>query len=287
MVHYTQCTWAMNYINACRTHMTVGQGKFRKKRCSDNLLSLSQQIHTYSLRLIPSFENHFCCYSARKDEKQALWKIKASFRILFSDTCIYVCMRSASSSEEALCFLKEAFENAFWVVALKLHHIHTRPLGMGKKLPASLVGLMGTDSLITRPRVRRETWPGYEVKALSPYEPHTKVIQYFERSIASKMCDRIIFDIWMDCHTYTCRPTCVVNAFQCIGQTILIYFSQGLCHLSPRGWPMAQVPLQPRVHHLNHALLWVGLKLAPNVIKYGGWEVQGVSEVKPHGGDIS
>ena len=45
--------------------------------------------------------------------------------------------------------------------------------------------------------------------------------------------------------------------------------------------------MQPCVHHLNHALLGVGLKLAPDVIKYRGWEVQGISEVKPQGGDIS
>ena len=45
--------------------------------------------------------------------------------------------------------------------------------------------------------------------------------------------------------------------------------------------------MQPCVHHLNHALLGVSLELAPDVIKYRGWEVQGISEVKPHGVDIS
>ena len=111
MVHYTQRTWAMNYVNGCRTHMIAGQGEFSKKKKGVLIiLFLSQQIHTYSLRLMPSFENHFC-YSARKDEKQALWKTKASFRILFSDT-LSVCMRSASSLEEVpvLWSLKEDFE---------------------------------------------------------------------------------------------------------------------------------------------------------------------------------
>ena len=77
---------------------------------------------------------------------------------------------------------------------MKLHRkTHSyKTLGLG---PVSLVGFIGTDSLVPRPRVRRETWPGYEAKAPSAYVPHLEVIQHFERSIASKMCNRIIFDI--------------------------------------------------------------------------------------------
>ena len=63
---------------------------------------------------------------------------------------------------------------------MKLHHKNTFIQGLG---PVSLVGLIGTDSLVPKPRVRRETWPGYEAKAPSPYEPHPEVIQQFERSI--------------------------------------------------------------------------------------------------------
>ena len=196
-------------------------------------------------------------------------------------------MRSASFLEEVLWFLKEDFE-CFLSCDLEvasqkyIHTKHSRSLGKCCLFP--WVGLIGTDSLVPRLSVGTHQEPGYEatMSHTQKFYSTSKI-----RSIASKMCERIIFDFWMNCHTYTLKPTCVVNAFQCIGQTILIYFPQGLCHLCPRGWPTAQVPLQPCVHHLNHALLWVGLKLAPNVIKYGGREVQGVSEVKPHGCDIS
>ena len=150
MVHYIQRTWAMKCGNACRTHMTAGQENLGKKRCSDNLVFISADTHIQS-----AFDSIF--------RKPLLllclerWKtsfVKDQSKFQNPILSIYVCMRSASSSEEALCFLKEAFENAFWVVALKLHHkkyIHTRPWGMEKKLPVSLVGLMGTDSLIPRP----------------------------------------------------------------------------------------------------------------------------------------
>ena len=85
------------------------------------------------------------------------------------------------------------FFSGFKVASQK--YIYTRPWGFAKKLLVSLVGLIGTDSLVPKVCVRKEIQHGYEAKASSPYEPHPAVIQHFECSIASKMCTRIILDI--------------------------------------------------------------------------------------------
>ena len=70
-------------------------------------------------------------------------------------------------------------------MASKLHHKNTfyKTLGLFAKKPiVSLVGLIGTDSLVPRAHMRKETQHGYEAKALSLYEPHPEVIQHFKRT---------------------------------------------------------------------------------------------------------
>ena len=60
---------------------------------------------------------------------------------------------------------------------MKLHHKNTFIPGLGAW---EKVFLIGTNNLVPRPRVRKETQHGYEAKVPSPYEPHPEVIQHFK-----------------------------------------------------------------------------------------------------------
>ena len=143
MVHYTQCTWATNYINACRTHMTVGQENlWKKKRCSDNLVFILADTHKQS-----AFDNTifwkplllFCSERWKRSFVKDQSKFQNPFS-LFSDTCIClyeVCKffgRSLMLFERSFwkCFLSCGFE----VTSQKIHPY--KALGHGKKAPCFL-----------------------------------------------------------------------------------------------------------------------------------------------------
>ena len=157
-VHYTQRTWAMNYVNACR-HDNRWEEFSKKKVFWLPCFYLSRYTHTVCVCINNTIFRKpllLLCLEKCKRSFVRLKVVKDQFGSKFQNPILrhmyyYVCRRSASSLEETLCslkqavlFLKEAFWNTFselWLWNCITKTLLYKTLGLR---PVSLVRLIGT-----------------------------------------------------------------------------------------------------------------------------------------------